>query len=201
MMERVLGPIPANVLLRGWTSSAQKGLLAMGPGGTVTLAPCRPEGNTQIETVRPLHEWILDPILLDLTRRLLEYDAFKRITAHDALRHPFFQASLHKNYQPQQQAQHSHYNSNNNNNHNNNKKDAKEQNPFAATSPPRGRKLSKMRVAVFLCALAVFVLASWVGYIWLQRGTLQQVQKHSDSEYYTTGQKYSGMGVSSERRP
>jgi serine/threonine protein kinase len=95
-MAKLLGPIPSNVLLRGWNAASQRGLLMYGPGGSVMVAPCSAEAAKFVDEFPSVESLVMkngtkaEALCLDLVRKLMEYDASKRITAHEALRHPFF---------------------------------------------------------------------------------------------------------------
>eukprot|EP00293_Proteomonas_sulcata_P011445 CAMPEP_0184298880 /NCGR_PEP_ID=MMETSP1049-20130417/9600_1 /TAXON_ID=77928 /ORGANISM="Proteomonas sulcata, Strain CCMP704" /LENGTH=279 /DNA_ID=CAMNT_0026609147 /DNA_START=90 /DNA_END=929 /DNA_ORIENTATION=+ len=92
MMERLLGPIPADLLRKGFQNLNQynKELIMQDQQGKIRLAPCRKEGYQQIMNMRRLKDVVPHPTLLNLIRHMLEFDPDQRITAHKALMHPFF---------------------------------------------------------------------------------------------------------------
>jgi serine/threonine protein kinase len=92
MMERLLGPIPADLLRRGYQNMNQynKELIQQDSQGKIRLSPCRKEGYQQIMNMRRLKDVVPHPTLLNLIRHMLEFDPNQRITAHKALMHPFF---------------------------------------------------------------------------------------------------------------
>lgn len=92
MMERALGPIPADLLRKGYANLNQynTALLQRDARGAVRIAPCRPDGFQMVQNMRRLKDLVQDPTLLDLLRQMLEYDPARRISAQKALLHPFF---------------------------------------------------------------------------------------------------------------
>ena len=95
MMERALGPIPASLLHKGYSKQNQynSSLMVRDMRGQIRLAPCRHEGVAQASRVSRIEALVEDEQLLDLIKRMLTYDPDQRITARDALLHPFFEVS------------------------------------------------------------------------------------------------------------
>lgn len=95
MMERVLGPVPSDLIQKGFAKANQynRGLIVRDSRGNVKLAPCRPEGNAQIRGLSRLEALVQDHTLLHLVKRMMCFDPDRRITARDALLHPFFEVS------------------------------------------------------------------------------------------------------------
>lgn len=99
MMERVLGPMPQNMLKRADRHAekyVRRGRLDW------------PEGATSRESIKAvmklprLQNLVMQHVdhsagdLIDLLQGLLRYDPSTRISAHDALRHPFFTRDLYR---------------------------------------------------------------------------------------------------------
>jgi len=93
MMERLLGPIPADMLRKGYSNLNQynRSLLQTDSRGGVRIAPCRMEGFQMVANMRRLKDIIREPNFLNLVRHMLEYDPNKRISASKAIEHPFFE--------------------------------------------------------------------------------------------------------------
>ncbi|GMP57819.1 hypothetical protein CsSME_00021737 [Camellia sinensis var. sinensis] len=101
MMERVLGPIPQHMLKRVDRHAekyVRRGRLDW------------PEGATSRESIKAvlklprLQNLVMQYVdhsagdLIDLLQGLLRYDPSTRVTAHEALRHPFFTGEYHRRY-------------------------------------------------------------------------------------------------------
>ncbi|KAL8142441.1 hypothetical protein V2J09_015473 [Rumex salicifolius] len=93
MMERVLGPLPEH-MLRKVDRHAEK----YTKRGRLNW----PEGATSRDSIRAvqklprLQNWVMQSVdhsagdLIDLLQGMLQYEASRRVTPHEALRHPFF---------------------------------------------------------------------------------------------------------------
>ena len=90
MIEKVLGPIPTSHVRHAITSGLDPGLFGEDerlcwPGAATTEAALQ-----AVRKARPLAEVVHDRQLLNLMQKMLVMSAEDRITAAEALRHPFF---------------------------------------------------------------------------------------------------------------
>jgi len=101
MIERVIKPIPPNLIRTAIANGLSEGLFDKSQVDQYRLQwPAHDTGEAAklaVSKARPLKEVIQDDLLLDLVLSMLEMDPMRRITAGDALRHPFFTGRKQQN--------------------------------------------------------------------------------------------------------
>eukprot|EP00026_Physarum_polycephalum_P010047 Phypoly_transcript_10195.p1 GENE.Phypoly_transcript_10195~~Phypoly_transcript_10195.p1 ORF type:complete len:156 (+),score=27.90 Phypoly_transcript_10195:740-1207(+) len=106
MMEKVLGKFPEPFIDKADRHSQKyfrKGRVVYPDDDVITSTPERAKKMTYLKYTRRLDEYVApeDDQLLDLLYKLFEYDPHKRLTARQALEHPFFDSVRDKfKYQP-----------------------------------------------------------------------------------------------------
>ena len=94
LMETTLGPVPPDLVARGWANPAQQNRhLFVAGDGPPRLAPARRDRAAQaaLAAARPLGQVIRDPVLRGLLEGMLAHDPGRRLAAADCLRHEFYE--------------------------------------------------------------------------------------------------------------
>jgi len=99
MMEKVLGPVPDTLVQRVGSTRSEKYFSFRGDKGKLMWKPSTSDERRHMRRVVPLKDLLIHEkhdLFYDLLKKTLSYDPDTRITASQALQHPFFKENFKK---------------------------------------------------------------------------------------------------------